>query len=106
MMVQRLLADSRLYTFAREEYSDGTTSIQHNCPHEISLTEPCGTMFKLDMFENYDNEVLMLSEDLTNVHELLCDAVHVFIATREFPTKGKKPVETTMCLLEILEGKN
>lgn len=104
-MVERLLADTRLYTFVRQEYADGSCSIQHNCPQEISLTEPHGAMFGLDIYENYDNELLLLAEEFPKVHELLCDADHIFIAAREFPKKGKKPVETTTCLLEILEGR-
>ena len=106
MFVERLLADPRLYTFVRDEYPDGSYAVQHNCPHEISLTEPHGARFVLNSVENYDNELLVMAQDQPNVHKLLSDAVHIFIAAREFPTKCKKPVETTMCLLEILEGKN
>ena len=104
-LAERLLSDQRIYAFVREENPDGTSSILHNCPESINLTEPRGSSFNLAIWEE-SNELLGVSEGLDGVHALLQDAMYVFVCTREFPSHHGRHQEVTRCVLDALEGRN
>jgi len=105
-LVDRLLADQRLYMFVREENLDGTASILHNCPHKIPLSDPEGVSFILEDCEERESDLMIMAEDFPNIHNLLSDAFHVFIAMKELPRRGDFLIDATTCLLDALEGKN
>jgi hypothetical protein len=101
-LVEHLVsANSNVHAFARIENPDGSYSMEHNCPYHVMLTNPEGREFNLDM----EPEMLYYSDALPNVHALLSDAMHVFVALRDFPTKGKKQTEAIHHVLRALEGK-
>ncbi len=104
-LVDRLLADQRIYTFVRSENTDGTSEIEHNCPDRIDLTLPYGAVFSLQLWEE-DNELLSLSEDIPNVYSLLEDAMFITVCMRDFPKPYERVLEATRCLLDALEGRN
>lgn len=102
-LVQRLLADQRIYTFAHEENSDGSGSIQHNCLPQIVLAEPTGPIFNLSKYEDMQPKLLELTDDLPKIRTQLLDTHHVFICMRDFPTRDEEPTEATTCLIEALD---
>jgi hypothetical protein len=101
--IDRLLEDDRIYTFAREEYTDGRSRIIHNCPDEIALTQPHGSKFKIDMYDQDDNEIISLTSKFPDIQSLFENATHVFVMMREFPTKKLKNIQVTQCVLDALE---
>ena len=102
-LVEHLMADVRIYTFVREENADGTSSIIHNCPHEIALTEPYGTKFKVAFYDNETNELIDLVNKFPNIKSLFEDALHVFVMLREFPKNNIKSIQPTKCVIDALE---
>lgn len=101
-LVQKLLDDTRIYTFARMEYDDNTSEILHNCPDRVVLTHPVGANFVTKYWEE-DNEMLELSQDFPHIEKLFKTATHVTIMLREHPTKKKHNLpEATRCLLDAL----
>jgi len=101
--IDRLLEDDRIYTFAREEYTDGRSRIIHNCPDEIALTQPHGSKFKIDTYDQDDNEIISLTSKFPDIQSLFENATHVFVMMREFPIKKIKNIQVTQCVLDAFE---
>jgi hypothetical protein len=101
--IKHLIDDDRIYTFVREENTDGTSSILHNCPKEIALTEPYGVKFKIAFYDNETNEIIDLVNKFPDITSLFEDAIHVFVMLREFPINNIKSIQPTKCILDALE---